>query len=420
MTAPPELGVKARKILGRFPAFMRAGGEEERLFHQVVESLAQPLDELDVALQQVLESHWAERAGSADLERIGALVSLERRPDEPTEAYRRRLMRCVRAFLHHGPTPRGVIEVVAATLGLELDEGPDGETVLLTSASPDPRAPSDPYTFRAVVVKGEAMGQYLDLAENPWETRYFQESQARAGLRWTIAHGGLKAGLPTMLISGGEVPTAGVKVTNLAKRMGAGFRGQLQPGDLLILRPDGTAWLNGRDVSDRAYWFAGPLLDTSTFDDPLSRFGEDYQQEAPAGFGGFDQGSLTVAEGRFDNAAFDGCVYEPLNVPGAFFDGSRFDQDRFWGPVIAGLELYWEERKRAAFAVYLPPALAADDERAMASLDLARRAVERIRAAGVQATVTFAGWMLGLSALPPAHSTPDPNVPSTVLPAWSR
>lgn len=350
MQTAPRYGSKARRITDRFPAFTQGGGP---VFRQVVAALAAPLEELDQALHQTMESHWVERAGGGDLERIGSLFAVLSRPGETPAAYRRRLMREVATVLRYGCSPRGIFEAAAATLALELKRGDDGLALI-----------QEVDAYRRRVETHE--GHLLEMEEHPMHTRVESLSQLVTGQRFSFTSWGYEPRLqeparPTITLVAGAQPVDSPLVVNLTTAEAVTYLGKVPKGARLVFPPSGPILLNGQQAP-QAYRMKGPL---------------------------FDQ------VGRFGDAPF---VYPVERSPGlpvgssdwAFFGGFAPSRGVFPAGQATGAEviLTWEERQRTAFVLRLPPALKGDHPDEV--LDRARLAIHRVRAAGVSARVEFA------------------------------
>ncbi|HWI66025.1 MAG TPA: hypothetical protein VNT75_29705 [Symbiobacteriaceae bacterium] len=344
--------MKARRITSRFPAFLGGGGP---VLQQVVGSIAEPLEALDQSMHQVLESHWAERAGGADLERIGSLYGVMPRPDEAAEAYRRRLMLQVSAFLRYGCSPRGVLEAVAAALAVELQRDAAGTAQI-----------SEVDAYRRQVATTD--GDLLELEEHPLHTRVQTEGAAVSGSRWTVTNFGYEPRLqepahPVITVVAGARPVDGPLVVNLTTGEAVGLAGRLAPGARLVFPPAGPVRVNGQ-IAEAGFRLAGALFDDEAAFDEL-------------GFVRRTEESPRLPVGASEWAFFTG--YEPGR--GVLPPGSP-------EAPAAEVTLTWEERQRASFRVTLPAALQGDDPDG--TLALARLAVARVRPAGVNARVEFA------------------------------
>jgi hypothetical protein len=117
---------RRRALLSVLPRVF-AGQPEASPLAGVIEAIAAALAGIDEGLTRTLRDHWlqlasGEAAGSgaaSALERLGALLGINRLDGEQSEAYRGRLLITARVLTRGLNTPRALLELAIATLGAE-------------------------------------------------------------------------------------------------------------------------------------------------------------------------------------------------------------------------------------------------------------------------------------------------------------
>ena len=110
---------RTQRILDRFPAFYRIWDDNSLIF-KLVNALGKRLDEADKDSDRILRSHWVDTAFREDLDKLGAIFNLERKPAESDSQYRNRLRRAIMEF-KGGGTVNAVLTSVRMALGLRGD-----------------------------------------------------------------------------------------------------------------------------------------------------------------------------------------------------------------------------------------------------------------------------------------------------------
>lgn len=340
---------------------------------------------LDEDLATVQRSHWLDRAVDRDdAARLAALLDVAPEPWQTLGTFRAWLHALRDALLLEGAVTRAAIErfVRAYAEGFELVTdlellGPLGRF----EDAPSPTAPA--------------------LVEQPPRRREAR-APAAGGVeplhRFTVRQTGLDPVPAGILLTGlPEAPESAPVVVNLTTREAVIYLGQVGVGERLWLVPGAGgelhARLEHRDVTDRVVSVSGlepgTPWDQASVSSPARaltlRPGDNdlwFLPVAHFDVGGLDRFLLALAdlelrEGRWDETAFD---------------ASLFHLD-----PAATLQLGWTEAEPAAFEVRLPAGTLRHPPGARAGAVGAREeltgslgdSVDRLRAAGVRATVTL-------------------------------
>jgi len=203
---------RTQKILDRLPSFYRTWDTKSLIFNMVY-ALGKRLDESEKDLYAVMWAHWVDKAFDGDLDKLGILYNLKRKPDETDPAYRSRLKRAIMEF-KGGGTINAVLTSVRTALGLPRDYP-------------------------------------LELVENPQKEMY-KEFQVRTGETWRLSSSSVLDAPPGIEIN---VETEGLKstnptITNLETGETVALKGTLQKGEVLRIE-GGKAFLNNVDATDR-------------------------------------------------------------------------------------------------------------------------------------------------------------------------
>jgi hypothetical protein len=354
-------------ILARFPDFFEAQDPQKLLSH-VVGALAESFDRLNHRLVETIWAHWIHRAPEVrDLERIAALYGVNRFDGEPRERFRRRLKALVHILLGGTATPAAVLQVAAATLDLDIwDEA--GQPQLMPGAQPN-------ITLAQVHGRTDAMA----LVEMPWKAIEPKATLCVNGQRLGFHQNDFEPVVPTIVIIGSSNRTVQPVITNLTNGQVIGYLDAVPDGQQLVIAPDGTARLEGRDVSNRLFSMQGGFYDRDAFDQERTRFVLRRPRGAfdLAGLGhpdfvfaprlthvqtpslphGDSDWHVTATVGRFGRTAYGRCVW---GAP----DPQQFRQGQFghtgWNVSIFQLEpslkvaLRWRERERATCEIHIP------------------------------------------------------------------
>jgi hypothetical protein len=349
-------------------------------------------------LDRVRRTHWVDLVYQlGDLDRLAALLGIERLSWEDLPTFRARLVALARAELAGAVGPRAIrgfvfdylsraSDALHATVVLGLNRY-DAESAF----EPDPDVPA----YRALV-----------LAEYPSRLRRSNVLRTRRGrvpylFRWEERNRGLDETVTTCTLIG--MPggrTAVPIVVNLSTGDLVGWAGVVGVGQRLRVEPTGSGdqraaratltTLSGeRDVTDRLFTLGGyrPGVPFSSGDlDPaplLARLARGQNSFVYLSAGLYDVKGL--------DHVFFGIAGDDLRE--AVFDQTRFDHSVFTSGTVAGLELAWTEREPASFEVRVPRRVAIAPEGAgPVHQELAvalTSGVERLHAAGVRAQLRF-------------------------------
>ena len=367
-------------ILARFPDFFGPfepdpaldrpgapgppGAPGKRLYH-VVQALARPLDDLDVAAVQAALAHWIRRAPTLlDLERLAALFGLRRYDGEERERFRRRVQRLVRVALAGPGTIPAALQTAAATLDLDVWDAA-GRLRLVPG--------SDPFVTRVAVAGRTA---YLELHENvPRAVEPPAEPRVN-GAQWEVENGDFDPVVPAIAVLGVGQRTVEPLLLNLTTGEAVGVSETVPDGQELVLYPDGTASLEGRDVTARRHTFRGAFAGRDRFDAGAAAFaagipdaaferaafdGDRFPDGPQAGGAprlavGRNRWLFSAQRGRFGRTPLDRSVYAtPATAGGeARFGAARFDGAVFQELPAGRVQVRWRERQRLSFEVRLP------------------------------------------------------------------
>jgi hypothetical protein len=203
---------RTQRILDRFPSFYKTWDRNSLIFN-MVHALGKRLDEAEKDLYAIMWAHWVDKASGSELDQLGDLYNIKRKPDETDSAYRNRLKRAIMEF-KGGGTINAVLTSVKTALGLPRDYP-------------------------------------LELIENPPKEMY-KEFKVRTGETWLLSSSSVLDAAPSIEIN---VETEGLKSTNpTITNLGTGeviaLKGTLQKGEVLRIE-GGKVFLSDVDVTER-------------------------------------------------------------------------------------------------------------------------------------------------------------------------
>jgi hypothetical protein len=339
---------------------------------------AAALEAAEEDVERMRRSHWIERAyRGVDVDKLAALVGIERFQGEPTPIFRQRLAVLVAARRNGAVGPRQIRQFVYDYLAAM-------ERLLECTLVPGLRSVPNEKAWSAIAER--PLFRHLALVENPPRIRRSTALQDTAGRvthlhRWTETNRGLDEARATFRITGiGDGVTAMPSILNVTTGQLIGYRGALRPGRTLTIDTVNVAaegatpqWrvrgrMAGRDVSGRLHSI-----------DPFV-FGADHVIEtaSPAG--------LTLLRGPNEFMYFAPAM---LNLPAldyvsfmvgdpdlreAVFDQTRLDHSLFPTDTAALLEMSWTESEAASFEVHIPRTVVVES----------RALNRRLRAAGMR------------------------------------
>jgi len=247
---------RTQRILDRFPSFYKTWDKNSIIFN-MVHALGKRLDEAEKDLYAIMLAHWVDKASKSDLDELGDLYNIKRKPDEADSAYRSRLKRAIMEF-KGGGTINAVLTSVKTALGLPRDYP-------------------------------------LELIENPPKEMY-GEFKVRTGETWWLSSSSVLDAAPSIEIN---VETEGLRSTNptitdLDTGEVVAFKGTLQKGEVLRIEGE-KALLGDADVTER-------LSKTTAL--KLLRKGSTWRYAE----------ALEKEIGVFDTAAFDSSIFA-IGIP---------------------------------------------------------------------------------------------------------
>lgn len=203
---------RTQRVLDRFPSFYKTWDKDSLIFN-VVSALGKRLDEAEKDLFVIMRAHWVDKATGIDLDHLGALYNIKRKPGETDSEYRSRLKRAIMEF-KGGGTISAVLASVKTALGLPRDYP-------------------------------------LELVENP-QREIYKEFKVRTGETWWQSSESVLEATPTIEIS---IETEDAKITNptitnLDSGESVTLEGIIQSGEQLRIE-EGKAYLDDVDMTGK-------------------------------------------------------------------------------------------------------------------------------------------------------------------------
>ncbi len=437
---------RAKKILDRFPAFMRLF-EPGKTLGSIAGALGRDADQAEARLSGILASRRLRLAREErDLLGLAASVGLEAEdflllqkgyqaglyapppPAEPGgaadyEAYlddlRAAVERCAAVMLDGCGTVWALMEGASLLLGAENDGRSSVE-------HPDAHLAVGGFLHRVRIRFQEKTAEgfvprenWLYLQENPLLEEEAGPLDAYQRKSYQARRGGFYHGTCDVVVTGKGNRTVKPLLINRRTHEGHGFRGLVPDGQQLRFSRDGKVYLDGVDVTEQAHRFHGALHDAPDHLDfvvtvPDGAMDRNFPRPAVEGLTQLPSPNLrlgdnawrfSVEEGAFDASAFDECVF-------AFPKDEAAIQAL---PPSGELSISWREHQAFAVQVLLPPELESLEGPLLdggSLTELVRRGLERFRAAGIELTVDFwnQDWVLGKSVLENAGEPLGPGV----------
>lgn len=458
---------RGRQILARFPDFMRADGRGKAL-GAIAHALGHDLDEADRFLGEIRDAHALTAAKEdRDVLKLAAALGLQRADflilaklkekgffatdDAPgaddfdcaSRAYRQYLLdlrqavgRMARICLRGSGTIAALLEAAMVLVNGDPRDPIEGDAER-EDPEQHPSYPENllvhpdrnlarggfihglPITFSIIEETDADLDRvirngYVYLVENPIIDKASGDKERRGRDRFRVKRGGFFSGPVAARIRGSSNRTVHPRIVNLRTHRGFGFNGTVPDGQQLVFATDGSAFLDGADVTDRCYVYKGALFGQSPFDDadkpdvfPVSVPERALERNFPRPalvpvtplpslrlLLGETDWQFDVEEGAFDASAFDGCVFALPADPSA----------REALPTSAKVELLWREHDPFAVRVLIPSGLQTLETLLLdgASLrTLVRAGLERFRAAGIRVEVDWFDdtWILDESVI---------------------
>lgn len=246
---------RRRTLLAVLPRVF-SGQPEGSSLAGVIDTMATALAEIDEGLTRTQRDHWLKLASgetsdsevsshqaASALERLGALLGVDRLDGEETEAYRRRLFITARVLTRGLNTPRALLELAIATLGAEpcariekhLDTTigyglPPGTIEGCPACRAGKAATECPNTGARVL---EAW-----ITDNPPQPQCLVVSpQPRPGMRFPIENASLDEDVPEIRLKAVEQATSYPCLHNRATGEIMLYAGTLQPDEVLSVWP---------------------------------------------------------------------------------------------------------------------------------------------------------------------------------------
>ncbi len=371
----------------------------DALLTQVLNLLALEFEVLQEDIERMRRTHWVNYAyQTQDLEKLAALVGMQRYSWETLPLFRTRLLAHVKALLKGALGPNEVksfvyeylLGVTDAIPGLTLVQG------LLALKSAD--------AFRPI--EGRPLLRTMALLENPPQLRRSATLLALSGrvpylFRWEEQNRGLEETVPTFALSGrAGGRTAVPLLVNLTTGELIGYAATLKLGQTLVLAAGkdpadprlATGTIDGHDVTARLFSVSG-----FTLSKPFRKEDQDAQPLLPHMVRGANQW-IFLAVGLYDIEGLDHfffAIADDLLREGVF-DTTFFDHALFPSGPVADLSMEWIDIEPASFEVQIPHHIVVEPVQ-IGSVERPARLVEEVlrnevlelRAAGVRAQVRF-------------------------------
>ena len=295
---------RSQSVLERFPSFYKTW-DSNSLIYKLVVSMGKRLDEADIELREIMRSHWVDTSYKGDLDGLGCIFNVHRKPEEADDDYRIRLKRAIIEY-KGGGTINAILTSLRMTLGLP--------------------------------------GDYpIELIENP-PIEVYREFLAKPGDTWEFNSESVLDAVPTIEIS---IDSEGEKITNptvisIDTGESITFNGIIKKDELLEISQAG-AKLGGKSVTSKLSVKKPPTIVRK-----LSQWSYN----------------------------------EPISEEIGIFDVGVFDQAKFAvGITTVKVGFRWTAQQPATFEIRLPKDAVKD------RIDLAREAVDAIKATGVKALI---------------------------------
>lgn len=439
---------RAKKILDRFPAFMRLH-EPGKALGSIATALGADADQAESRLSGIMAARRLRLAREErDILGLAASIGLEEedflllqkgyaaglyastttgeKGEAAAEEYaaylddlRAAVERCAAVMLDGCGTAWALMEGASLILGAENQgrssvEHPDAHLAVGGFLH---RIRID---FQEKTAAGwEPRKNWLYLQENPLEEKEAGPFDAFQRKHYQAKRGGFFNGTCDVVVKGRGDRTVKPQIINRRTHEGHGFRGLVPDGRELRFSRDGKVYLDGVEVTEQAHHFHGTLHDDPEelgfiVTVPEGAMDRNFPRPAVSGLPLLPSPSLplgdnawrfSVEEGAFDASAFDECVF-------AFPKDETAIQAL---PPSGELSISWREHRAFAVKVLLPPELMSLEAPLLdggSLCDLVRRGLERFRAAGIELTVDFwnQDWILGQSVLEDAGEPLGPGV----------
>jgi hypothetical protein len=389
---------------------------------QVLNAFALEMEALQEDVEAMRQSHWVEFAARrTDLEKLAALVGIERFPWEDARLFRARLLAFVTARLHGSLAKEDIKHFVVSYLRRTEDALCElrGKNTLRTVFVPGLSQCADPFKEQ------EKLPRFmpLDFVENPTRLRYSAELAAIGGrvpylYRWEERNRGLKETMPEIYITGfQDGRTAVPLIVNLTTHDLIGYAGTVPAGQMLRIVRAGEAQpqvVAGPNNDSRFVAapddkpkprFAAAFIDEQEVTDALFSVGK-FNLGVPFAQSDLDERPLLpriarganrwayLSVGLFDLRGLDNVFFAIADdeLRAGVFNETFFDHAIFPTGAVARLDMRWEEVEPASFEVRVPWYMVIEQDDARPHEIVAEGlevAVDHLHAAGVRAQVRF-------------------------------
>ena len=496
MTATPPLAGRSGKILSRFPAFMRAP-TPGKVLAAVATALGADMDEAERLLMRIQQSHrLAVAQEERDLLALAALCDLHeadffmvellqahgyfaaqmplgRPPGSPAPSdqdrcqggydlflgrLRANIGRSVAVLLEGCGTIWALLEGTATLLDadrLDANGNPDPTARIIQHL--DDGLPHGGFVHRLAVgyhawqptpPPGAALSSkgWIYLVENPLTDRSTNDTPRHQREAFRVNRGGFFDGQVAIQVTGIADRTVRPMVLNETDHEGFCYADVVKDGQKLVLTTDGKVLLDGTDVTAKAAFFTGALVDAAV--ERRSRLAPADQPVTPAPSAAADNVvDVVTPPGALDRAfprpALTAVASLPpmdlrlgetswrFSVEEGAYDLSSYDQAVYAFPEDGTMllppsgtvQLTWKENEPFAASVLIPAELKTlEDAGVVKDLPtLVRAGLERYRAAGIRLDVSYfdQAWLLSHSVLEKIDTTVPtaPTPPPTPAPA---
>ncbi|MBP9803383.1 MAG: hypothetical protein KBE22_00570 [Candidatus Accumulibacter sp.] len=217
----------------------------------IIEAIAAALAGIDEGLTRTQRDHWLQLAsgeapgsGAASaLERLGALLGIERLDSETSEAYRGRLAITARVLTRGLNTPRALLELAIATLGAEpcprIEKHQDTTIGYGLPPGTIERCPAC-RAGKPLTECPNTGARVLEasITDNPPQPqRLVVSPQARPGMRFVVENPSLDEDVPELRLQALEQPTTYPCLHNRATGEVILYAGTLQADEVLSVWP---------------------------------------------------------------------------------------------------------------------------------------------------------------------------------------
>ncbi len=252
----------ADRIVERLPRFYKAW-DKQSIFFRFLKIFAQSFDEQRKDLFSIMRSHWVDTAHGSDLDSLGSIFRLKRRPNELDDSFRKRIKFFIVEF-----TGGGTKESILAQTALYLD---------LQNEKPEMiENPPTPQTLEKRVK-----------SDDKWVMRSLSINDENFALTIVIDQ-----------VEGDILEVFEPTIMDLDRNISIKYNGNIRSGQKLLIRQDLTAELDGQDVTNKISSYSSSTNRQSTV--KILRKGSRWTFKE----------SISPKMGKFDEANFDDHVFE--------------------------------------------------------------------------------------------------------------